>query len=169
MCPLVSISHSRSSNWKINRLHECCLRVIHEHWLYEVLLEKDGSVSFRIRNLQIYATKIYKASKGLSLSILTELFKDKDEQYNLRNNAECIIPAIRTVYHGSESISFVAAKIWSFLPNRLKNTNNLEIFKTEIKKWNPENLTLFCSVIFMFFLAVIFTFQLINIWCRKLT
>ena len=73
--------------------------------------KKDGSVSIHNRNLQFLATEIYKISKGLSLLILTELFKHRDEQHNLRNTAEFTIPAIRTVYHRSESSSFLGVKI----------------------------------------------------------
>ena len=141
-CPLVWMCHSRANNNKINRLHERCLRIIYsdKQSSYETLLEKDGSVSIHNRNLQILATEMYKVSKGLSPSIITELFRCRDDQrYNLRNITDFTIPAIRTVYHGSESISFLGPKIWNMLPDRLKNANSLEIFKSEIKKWTPEN------------------------------
>ena len=55
---------------------------------------------------------MYKVSKGLSPPIIMELFKPRDKQhYNLRNNAEFTISVIRTVCHGSESISFLGPKI----------------------------------------------------------
>ena len=73
-------------------------------------------------------------------AIIAELFKPRDEQhYNLRNIAEFTIAVIRTVYHESESISFLGCKIWNALPDRLKNANSLETFKSEIKKWKPGN------------------------------
>ena len=104
------------------------------------MLEKDASNSIHHRNLQVFATEIYKVRKGLSPAIKTELFEHKEENYyNLRNNAEFAISAIRTVYHGSESISYLGPKIWNILPDRLKNANSLETFKSEIKKWKPEN------------------------------
>ena len=101
------------------------------------MLEKDGSVSIHQRNLQVLATEMYKVRKGLSAAVITELFEYKQEHYyNPINNAEFAIPAIRTVYHGSESISYLGPKI---LPDRLKNANSLETFKSEIKKWKPDN------------------------------
>ena len=73
---------------------------------------------------------MYKVRKGLSLAIITELFEHKEEHYyNLRNNAEFAISAIRAFYHGSKSISYLGPK----------NANSLETFKSEIKKWKPEN------------------------------
>ena len=141
-CPLVWMCHSRANNSKINRLHERCLRIIYsdKQSSFEQLLEKDRSVSIHTRNLQYLATELYKVKEGLSPSIVTELFEHRDKQhYNLRNNAEFTIPAIRTVYHGSESISFLGPKIWNILPDRLKNANSLQLFKSEIKKWKPDN------------------------------
>ena len=44
-----------------------------------------------------------------------------------------------TVYHGLENISFLGPKIWSILPDGLKNANSIEAFKMHIKKWKPEN------------------------------
>ena len=136
-CPLVWMCHSRANNSKINRLHERCLRIIYsdKQSSFEELLEKDSSVSIHQRNLQVLATGMYRVRKGLF-----ELFEHKEEHYyNLRNNAEFVIPAIRTVYHGSESIAYLGPKIWNILPYRLKNANSLEIFKSEIKTWKPEN------------------------------
>ena len=116
--------HSRGNNSKINRLHKCCLcclKIIYsdKHSSYVALLEKDGSVSIHNRNLQILTTEMYKVSKGLSPSIITELFKGRDEQhYCLKNNVEFTIPVIRTIYHRSESISFLGPRIWNALPDR---------------------------------------------------
>ena len=127
---------------KINRLHKRCLRIIYsdKQPSNEALLEKDASFSIHNRNLQILATKMRKVIKGLSSPINTELFKPRDEQhYNLRNNAEFTILVIRTAYHGSEIILFLCPKIWNALPDRLISANSPEIFKSEIKKWKPEN------------------------------
>ena len=60
-CPLVWMCHSRTNNSKINRLHERCLRIVYndKQSLFNELLEKDGSVSIRMRNIQISATEMY--------------------------------------------------------------------------------------------------------------
>ena len=117
--------HSRDKNGKINRLQERCLRIIYpdKQSSFEMLLEKDGSVSVHNRYLQIVATDMYKIKNDLSPL--------KNSQFN--------IPPIRTVHYGSESISFLGPKMWNILPDRLKNTNSIEAFKMKIKKWKPEN------------------------------
>ena len=100
-CPLVSMCHSRANNDKINKLHERCLRIIYsdKQSSFKILLEKDGSVSVPNRNLQILATEIYQIKNDQSSLIVTELFKQRNEQtYNLRKNSQFTIPPLRTVY-----------------------------------------------------------------------
>ena len=130
------------NNSKINRLHERCLRITYsdKQSSFEALLEKDGSVSIHNRNIQILATEMFKIKNDLSPEIMTELFEQRNEHhYNLRNNVHFITPQIRTVYHGSESISFLGPKIWNILPDRLKKATSLEAFKIQIKKRKPQN------------------------------
>ena len=80
---------------KINRLHERCLRIIYgdKQSSVEELLEKNSSVSIRERNIQILATILYKVSKGMSPSQITELFARRNEHpYNLKHKAEFLQP-----------------------------------------------------------------------------
>ena len=131
-CHLVWMCHSRASNGKINRLRERCLRIIYSYKQssFETLLEIDGSFSVYNRNLEILATEMHKIKNDLSPLIDTELFEQRNEQhYDLRKNSQFTIPPIKTVYHGSESISFLGPKIWNILPDRLKNANSIESLK----------------------------------------
>ena len=139
-CPLVWMCHSRANNNKINRLHEHCLRVIYsdKQSSFQTLLEKDGSVSIHHRNLQFLATEMCEVKNNLSPSIIAELFEQRNENYNLRNNNPFTIPAVSTVHHGSESISFLGPKIWNLLPDNIKNAESLNVFKTKIKSCKPE-------------------------------
>ena len=43
-----------------------------------------------------------------------------------------------TVYHGTESISSLAPKIWELFPNDLKEENSLAVFKDKIKIWTND-------------------------------
>ena len=88
-----------------------------------------------------YITETWRHNRhNLSPPIIADLFEQRNEQhYNLRNWVQFSLPAIRTVYHGSESISFLGPKIWNMLPDKLKNASSLEVFKASIKSWKPEN------------------------------
>ena len=60
-CPLIWMCHDRTHNNKINRLHERCLRLIHndKRSSFEDLLEKDNSVSIHHKNLQALANEMF--------------------------------------------------------------------------------------------------------------
>ena len=45
----------------------------------------------------------------------------------------------KSVYHGSESVSFLGPKIWNMLPIDWKDVDNLHTFKNKFKKWKDEN------------------------------
>ena len=76
-CPLAVMCHSRTNNNKINRFHERCLRIVYNNKQssFNELLEKDGSVSIHMRNIQIVATEMYKRINNLSPPIMNRVFK----------------------------------------------------------------------------------------------
>ena len=76
-CPLVWICCNRSLNNKINRLHERCLRIVYNDKKsnFNEVLVKDSSISIHHQNLQKLAVEMFKASRGLSLDIVNELFQ----------------------------------------------------------------------------------------------
>ena len=141
-CPLISICNSRENNSKINRLHERCLRIIHndKRSSFNALLEKDGSVSIHERNIKILATGMFKVSRNLAPPQMHEIFKLKDQpQYNLRYNSLFSRPLVKSVYKGTESLSFLGPKIWDILPDTSKDLPNFNSFKVALKKWRPVN------------------------------
>ena len=83
---------------------------------------------------------MYKVNKGVSPPQITKLFPRRNEQpYNLKHNAEFLQPLVYSVCCGTESISYLALKIWGMVPDSYKNVDSLYNFKKVIKKWNPEN------------------------------
>ena len=71
---------------------------------------------------------------------MNNIFKLREENPSkLRHVSEFSRPMINSVYHGTESISFLGPKIWDMLPEKLKNIETLEVFKKEIKIWKPDN------------------------------
>ena len=65
-----------------------------------------------------------------------DLFNQREiSPYNLRRHAEIRVPLTRTVYHGSESISYLGPKTWDILPTSFKEVVSLDCFKKLIKKW----------------------------------
>ena len=133
------------TNKKINRLHERCLRIIYndKQRSFNMLLGKDSSVSIRGRNIQYLATEMYKVSNGLSPPVASNIFTQKNPYcYNLRLNSQFSRPLVRSVFHGTESISYLGPDMWNILLDSYENLLNFSVFKNRIKKWKPENLSL---------------------------
>ena len=139
-CPLIWMFHSRITNNKINRLHEKCMRIIYgdKTSSFEELLEQDKSVSIHTRNLQMLVTEMFKVYRSMSPPIFSELFRGRDICYNLRSNSNFAVPHVKSVFHGSESISYLGPKIWDIVPLELKELTSLNGFKKGIKKWQQK-------------------------------
>ena len=65
----------------------------------------------------------------MSPEIINEIFQLREKSHsNLRYTSEFIIPPIHSVYHGSESVSYLGPKIWELIPPEESK-----------KKWKPTN------------------------------
>ena len=138
-CLLIWMFHSRRLNNKINSIHERALRITYQDHIstFQELLNKYNSVSIHRRNLQALATEMFKTHRGLSPDILREIFVPKISLYNLRRKNTFERRQVHSVYHGTESLSFLGPKIWDLVPLELKQLESLEVFKLKIKKWIP--------------------------------
>ena len=139
-CPLIWMCHNRVLNNRINRLHERCLQIIYndKHTSFEELLKKDKSAYIHQKNLQVLATEMFKIYRETSPEIMQDIFSIREQgHYNLRNISDFIIPKVKSVNFGFESIRYLGPKIWDSLPQSLKNKEPVDSFKTAIKTWKP--------------------------------
>ena len=148
-CPLIWMFHSRTINNKINRLHERALRIVYSDFksTFEGLFRKDNSFSIHERNIQSLAVEIYKFLNGLSPSFLNNVFhKNISNSYDLRNHKKLYSRNPKTVRYWTETVSYMAPKIWSKVPETIKMSSSLQFFKTKIRKWKPKcNCCLFTT------------------------
>ena len=127
-------------NNKINSLHERALRITYgdRSSSFEKLLKKDNSVSIHHRNIQALATEMFKVKNNIAPEIMKELFAPKMSSYDLRNNNSFKRRRVKSVWHGTESVSYLGPKIWDLVPNEIKESESLNGFKFKIKSWVPE-------------------------------
>ena len=139
-CPLVWMFHNRTINNRINRIHERALRVAYQDYesSFEQLLKKDNSFTIHERNLQRLATEIYKVKNDLAPTFLKEIFTDSVNSRELRKQPLLQMKNVKSVYNGTETISYRGPQTWSLVPENIRNASSLNIFKREIKKWKPE-------------------------------
>ena len=100
---------------------------------------KDNSFSIHAKNIQSLAIKIYKFLNGPSPTFLDNVFhKNISNSYDLQNHKELYSRNPKTVRFGTETVSYIAPKIWRKVPKTIKMKSPLESFKTKICKWKPE-------------------------------
>ena len=82
--------------------------------------------------------EIYKYLHGLSPTILNDVSKVNETiPYDLRMRNELYARNPKTVRYGTETISFLSPKIWSLIPQNIKDSGSLPCFKKNIRKWKP--------------------------------
>ena len=123
-CPLIWIFHFRTMNNKINRIHKRALRLVYSVRVssFDELLKKDGSFSIHHRSSQSLAIELYKFFHGLSPSTMKNVFHfNTNIPYNLRSRNELYSRNTKTMKYEPETISYLAPKIWSLVPNATKS------------------------------------------------
>ena len=142
-CPLTWMFHSRKLNNRINRLHERALRLVYKNsnLTFEELLRKDNSHSIHNQNLQKLAVEMYKVKNNLSPTIMKDIFPNREIRYDLRNVNTFQSRNTRTVYNGTETLSYRGPKTWALIPETLREAKSLMEFKTKIKDWEPIGCT----------------------------
>ena len=134
--------HTKELNSRINSLHEKALRLIYQNrnLSFDELLKLDKSVSIHYRILQYLLTEIYKVKMRLSAPIMNDILTlDENASYNLRSGVTITRRNIRTNKFGFDTITTIGAVLRRNLPNDIKNSDSLNIFKRRIKQWTPDN------------------------------
>ena len=141
-CSLTLIFHSRKSNNKINLLHKRALRMIYNDQIssFQELLDKDISFTVHHFNIQSLAIEMFKVINNISATIIGDLFTTC-HSYNLRSKSKFVVPSVRTVHNGQNSIQYYQLRslYLEYDARFIKDCETLHIFKGKIRKWKPIN------------------------------
>ena len=61
--------------------------------------------------------------------------------YNLRPGNDAQVPKVRTTSFGIETIAYLGSRLWQLLPQEIKQSNTLPIFKNELNAGKVVNAT----------------------------
>ena len=90
--------------------------------------------------IETFKTLVTEMFKVKSPEIICDIFMQRiNNHYNPRRKNHFETPFVRTVYNGTESVSYLGPKIWDIVPKEYKTLNSLNSFKESIKNWVPLN------------------------------
>ena len=146
-CPLTWMFYSRTTNNKINKLHERTLTLVYDDYTstFDELLEKDNSFTVHHYNIQTLCTKLYKVYNNLSQTIFSELFVRNHSNYNLRLQSDFVIPEVKTLYKRSSSLRYFRPIIWNLISKKIKYSDSLDSFIRKIRQWKPNSCPCRCK------------------------
>ena len=84
---------------------------------------------------------MYKVKSQISPLPVQEMFKVHDNVYDLRKKRCWETSNVRTVHYGTETVLFRGPKRWEMIPVYIKDSTNLNVFKTKRKQWKPLDCT----------------------------
>ena len=65
------------------------------------------------------------------------MFLPRHSNYELCGNNFLEGRTVKSMRYSTKCISSLAPKIWEVLPNEIKDSDTLQVFKAKIKKWVP--------------------------------
>ena len=102
--PLVWMFHDRVMNSKLNFFQERALLLVCKgsETDCEKLMKK--TLATYQHNLQLLMIEIYKMKHYLNLTFMSDVFTDRNNQYNLRNENHLQLPVAKTTTYGQENV-----------------------------------------------------------------
>ena len=69
---------------------------------------------------------------------MKDIFQERIIPYKLQNMNPFQGSNVKTVYNGTEILSFRGPKTWAIVPESIQNAISLREFKAKIKQWEPK-------------------------------
>ena len=137
----MSIFHSRKQNHHLNNIYDRALKVVYKDHSssFDELLGKDNSCKIHDRNLQKLVIEIFKVKINLAPKLIKEVFEIAECPYALTNELKLKSRKIHSVRYGIKTWSFVGTKVWNSLPSGPKECKSLDLSRSNLKNWIPEN------------------------------
>ena len=76
---------------------------------------------------------------NLSQAIFSELFVENHINYNLHSQSDFVIPKVKTVYKGFNSIWYIGNVIWNLMLKEIKYSDSLDSFTCKTWQCKPNS------------------------------
>ena len=94
------------------------------------MLQKDSSISIHHKSIQALAIEMFKVKHKLCPENTSDIFMERtNNHYSLRNRPDFITPQVNSIFHGTESVSYLGPKIWDIVLEEFKHKKSLNSFK----------------------------------------
>ena len=61
------------------------------------------------------------------------------DNYDIRSGTHATCKNMHTAYFGTDTMTNLGPKLWKLVPDKIKNTLTLSVFKSRIKIWTTDN------------------------------
>ena len=84
-------------------------------------------------NIQSLVIEMFKVINNIAATIIDDLFTTY-HSYNLRSKSKFVVPSVRTVHNGQNSIQYYGSLIWNMIAGYIKHSETLGILQGKIRK-----------------------------------
>ena len=142
-CSIVWNFCTKHSIFKIEKVNKRALRAVFNDYTssYSDLLKKVNRPCMYVLRMRKIAIEVYRCTHELNPSFMHSIFQVKESNYDLRDANNLHLPKVKTVRNGLDSFSYHGAKIWNMLPDSIKSSKSLPIFKAMIDQWQGPSCT----------------------------
>ena len=76
---------------------------------------------------------------------MNDIFWKRNVTEDFRKNSTFEERKVKYVYYGEETISFIGSKIWELVPSNINDSENVNIFKSNIKLRSLKTFHALCT------------------------
>ena len=133
--PLIWMFAGKTAINKICKIQYRTLQVVYNDYnkSFEELLEVSNTTSIHQRHLKYLVTEVFKSTMHLNPEFMWNFFNEKPMPYSLRKGNKLIIPQAKSSRFGINSLCFRGSVLWNNLSASVKNSENLNKFKFNLK------------------------------------
>ena len=120
-------------------------------------------------NIQTLLIELFKVKNSLSSKIINNIFEKRQILCdNLRLQTDFFALSVRASHYGLNFLSYFAGKVWDFLPQDIKNLQDLDKFKRKIRHWEQKNCHCKLCRVYLHNVDYIVHMHIVYKWCIRM-